>query len=110
MVESPFMSMAGDMSDKKKAKKGEAIAKSPFWESLGEDFSGSWSGAPAYWKYRKKFLKKFADEHGMWLVRSGGQYILTFKDRRGGVDLYASKNIWDITHKIKEKAKLRWLL
>lgn len=108
MVESPFMSMAGDMSDKKK--KGKTpIAKSPFWESLGEEFSGSWSGAPAYWKFRKKYLKKLADEHGMWLVKQYGNYILVWKDKKG-MDAYTSKNVFDIVHKMKEKAKLRWLI
>jgi hypothetical protein len=106
MPESPFLMLAGK---DKPLKKGEAIAKSPFWESLGEEFAGSWSGQPAYWKYRKKYLKEIASTHGMWLVRQRGNYILVWKDRKG-VDAYTSKNLWDITQKMREKAKLRWLL
>lgn len=109
MSENPFLSMAGDMSDKKKGKKGEAIAKSPFWESLGENFEG-FSGDPTYWKYRKKYLKALAEKHDMWLVRQFGDYILVWKDKKGNVDAYTSKNMWDVVHKMKEKAKLRWLL
>jgi hypothetical protein len=103
MPESPFLMLAGK---DKPLKKGEAIAKSPFWESLGEEFAGGWSGAPAYWKYRKKYLKALAEKHGMWLVRQYGNYILTWKKGKK-VDIYSSKNLWDVLHKMRDVGKLK---
>jgi hypothetical protein len=110
MTDNPFISMAGDMSDRKKGKKGEAIARNAVWEDLGNEFAGSWSGQPTYWRYRKKYLKELADRHGMWLVHNDGMYKLIYKDKKGNPDIYQSKSVWDVVHKMRDKAKLRWLL
>jgi hypothetical protein len=102
MVESPFMTMAGEQPS---LRKKTPVAKSPFWESLGENLEGI-SGVPTYWHKRNKYLKELAEKHGMWLVHQNGRFILTWKDRKGKPDIYSSKNLWDVLHKMKAVGKL----
>jgi hypothetical protein len=113
MSSNPFLDMAGEQPSLKKKvaskKEMHPIAKNAVWEDLGEEFSGNWSGQPSYWKMRKKYLKGVAIKHHMWLNKQNGIYYLVWKGRKGA-DILATRDLWEIKKKMREKAKLRWLM